>query len=85
MKADHLDDPRYRFIAIPVWDENENSNFEFEHEDKYTHDIQADWFNQDFCVFKHQWRRKGWRSLPINYGIIVACCRMENPTMFCFL
>lgn len=42
MKADHADDPRYRFIAIPVWDENEQSNFEFDHEDKYTHDsIQA--------------------------------------------
>lgn len=36
MEADHGDDPRYRFIAIPVWDENEVSNFEYEHPDRYT-------------------------------------------------
>lgn len=36
MKDDHADDPRYKFIAIPVWDENEVSNFEFEHPDRYT-------------------------------------------------
>ena len=28
MEAEHGDDPRYKFIAIPVWDENEQSNFE---------------------------------------------------------
>ena len=32
----HGDDPRYTFIAIPVWDENEESNFEYEHQDRYT-------------------------------------------------
>lgn len=36
MKADHEGDPRYKFIAIPVWDENEESNFEYEHPDRYT-------------------------------------------------
>ena len=36
MKADHENDSRYKYIAIPVWDENEKSNFEFEHEDRYT-------------------------------------------------
>jgi predicted phage terminase large subunit-like protein len=36
MKAEHEGDPRYRFIAIPVWDENEQSNFEYEHPDRYT-------------------------------------------------
>lgn len=36
MKSEHEGDPRYQFIAIPVWDEHENSNFEFEHPDRYT-------------------------------------------------
>lgn len=36
MKADHEDDPRYTFIAIPVWDEDEHSNFLYDHPDRYT-------------------------------------------------
>ena len=36
MKAEHEGDPRYKFIAIPVEDENGESNFEFEHPDRYT-------------------------------------------------
>ena len=36
MKAEHEGDPAYKFIAIPVWDENEQSNFEYEHPDRYT-------------------------------------------------
>lgn len=36
MEAEHEDDPRYSFISIPVWDENEVSNFEYEHPDRYT-------------------------------------------------
>ncbi len=36
MRAEHEDDPRYRFIRIPVWDENEVSNFEYDHPDNYT-------------------------------------------------
>lgn len=35
-KVEHDGDPRYRFIAIPVWDENEQSNFEYKHPDRYT-------------------------------------------------
>lgn len=38
MESDHDGDPRYRFIAIPVWDETEASNFEYEHPDRYTSD-----------------------------------------------
>jgi len=56
MKADHGDDPRYRFIAIPVWDENEESNFEYEHPDRYTtekiRDIKNTIDSADFeCLF----------------------------------
>lgn len=36
MFAEHEDDPRYRFIAIPVMDEDGESNFEYEHPDRYT-------------------------------------------------
>lgn len=35
-KEKYGDDPRYHFIAIPVWDENRHSNFEYEHPDRYT-------------------------------------------------
>ena len=56
MEADHEGDPRYRFIAIPVWDENEVSNFEYEHPDRYTtekiRDIKATLDPADFeCLF----------------------------------
>lgn len=36
MKAEREGDPAYKFIALPVWDENEQSNFEYEHPDRYT-------------------------------------------------
>ena len=56
MEADHEGDPRYRFIAIPVWDENEESNFEYEHPDRYTtekiRDIKNTIDSADFeCLF----------------------------------
>lgn len=56
MKQEHEDDPRYTFIAIPVWDENENSNFEYDHPDRYTaakiRDIKATIDSADFeCLY----------------------------------
>ena len=56
MENDHEGDPRYKFIAIPVWDENEVSNFEYEHPDRYTtekiRDIKATIDSADFeCLF----------------------------------
>ena len=56
METDHGDDPRYKFIAIPVWDENEVSNFEYDHPDRYTtekiRDIKATIDSADFeCLF----------------------------------
>ena len=35
-KAEHEGDPRYRFIAIPVKDENGHSNFYYDHPDRYS-------------------------------------------------
>ena len=56
MEAEHGDDKRYCFIAIPVWDENEVSNFEYEHPDRYTtekiRDIKNTIDSADFeCLF----------------------------------
>lgn len=56
MEAEHGDDPRYRFISIPVWNEDEESNFEYEHPDRYTtekiRDIKASLDSADFeCLF----------------------------------
>lgn len=39
IKAIHENDSRYRFIAIPVEDENGHSNFEYDHPDRYTDDV----------------------------------------------
>ena len=56
METEHGDDPRYCFISIPVWDENEQSNFEYEHPDRYTtekiRDIKNTIDSADFeCLF----------------------------------
>ena len=56
MEEEHGDDPRYTFIAIPVWDENEESNFEYDHPDRYTtekiRDIKNTIDSADFeCLF----------------------------------
>lgn len=56
MEAKHGGNPQYRFIAIPVWDENEVSNFEYEHPDRYTaekiRDIKSTIDPADFeCLF----------------------------------
>lgn len=36
MMSEHENDPRYEFVCIPVWDENEHSNFLYDHPDRYT-------------------------------------------------
>lgn len=36
IEREHKDDPRYKFIKIPVWDENHESNFNYKHPDRYT-------------------------------------------------
>ncbi len=56
MESEHGEDPRYQFISIPVWDENEVSNFEYEHPDRYTsekiRDIKNTIDSADFeCLF----------------------------------
>lgn len=71
MEADHGDDPRYKFIAIPVWDENEVSNFEYEHPDRYTtakiRDIKNTIDSADFeCLFMQHGIEKEGLAFPAD-------------------
>jgi predicted phage terminase large subunit-like protein len=71
MKAEHDGDPRYRFITIPVWDENEVSNFEYEHPDRYTtekiRDIKATIDSADFeCLFMQHGIEKEGLAFPAD-------------------
>lgn len=75
MKAEHEGDPRYRFITIPVWDENEQSNFEYDHPDHYTtekiRDIKNTIDSADFeCLFMQHGVEKEGLGFPadsLNY------------------
>ena len=71
MEAEHGDDPRYKFIAIPVWDESEISNFEYEHPDRYTtekiRDIKATIDSTDFeCLFMQHGIEKEGLAFPAD-------------------
>ena len=67
----HEGDPRYTFIAIPVWDENEQSNFEYDHPDRYTtekiRDIKATIDSADFeCLFMQHGIEKEGLAFPAD-------------------
>ena len=67
----HFDDPRYTFISIPVWDENEVSNFEYEHPDRYTtekiRDIKNTIDSADFeCLFMQHGIEKEGLAFPAD-------------------
>ena len=71
MKAEHGSDPRYKFIAIPVWDENQISNFEYEHPDRYTtekiRDIKNTIDSADFeCLFMQHGIEKEGLAFPAD-------------------
>ena len=71
MEDAHGDDPRYTFIAIPVWDENEQSNFEYDHPDRYTtekiRDIKATIDSADFeCLFMQHGIEKEGLAFPAD-------------------
>ena len=71
MQDAHGDDPRYTFISIPVWDENEVSNFEYEHPDRYTtekiRDIKATIDSADFeCLFMQHGIEKEGLAFPAD-------------------
>jgi predicted phage terminase large subunit-like protein len=67
----HIDDPRYTFISIPVWDENEVSNFEYDHPDRYTtekiRDIKNNLDSADFeCLFMQHGIEKEGLAFPAD-------------------
>ena len=69
MQDAHIDDPRYTFISIPVWDENEVSNFEYDHPDRYTtekiRDIKNTIDSADFeCLFMQHGIEKEGLAFP---------------------
>lgn len=69
MQADHEGDDRYRFIAIPIMDENGESNFEYEHPDNYTKEkimqIKASLDPVDFsCLYMQKGIEKEGLALP---------------------
>lgn len=71
MQDAHGDDPRYTFISIPVWDENEQSNFEYEHPDRYTtekiRDIKNTIDSADFeCLFMQHGIEKEGLAFPAD-------------------
>lgn len=71
MEDAHGDDPRYTFISIPVWDENEVSNFEYEHPDRYTtekiRDIKNTIDSADFeCLFMQHGIEKEGLAFPAD-------------------
>lgn len=71
MQEEHTDDPRYTFISIPVWDENEVSNFEYDHPDRYTtekiRDIRDTIDSADFeCLFMQHGIEKEGLAFPAD-------------------
>lgn len=91
MKADHGDDPRYKFIAIPVWDENEISNFEYEHPDRYTtekiRDIKNTIDSADFeCLFmQHGIEKEGLAFAADNLKYYNGVLPDGEPDNICFV
>ena len=71
MQAEHEGDPRYQFIAIPVEDENGESNFEYEHPDRYTkekiQDIKRNLDPVDYsCLFMQRGIEKEGLAFPAD-------------------
>mgnify|MGYP003292368427 CR=1 FL=1 len=92
MKAEHDGDPRYRFIAIPVWDENEQSNFEYEHPDRYTTEkirtIKSDLDPVDFsCLYMQKGIEKEGLAFPYDelqyYNGVLPGDEPDNILFFC--
>lgn len=92
MEDSHGDDPRYCFISIPVWDENEVSNFEYDHPDRYTtekiRDIKATIDSADFeCLFMQHGIEKEGLAFPSDglnyYNGVLPETEPDNIMFFC--
>lgn len=72
MRRKHEDDPRYKFIILPVCDEAGHSNFEYDHPDNYTDkkiaDIKATIDPVDFsCLYLQQGIQKEGLAFPADF------------------
>lgn len=92
MKAEHEGDPRYRFIAIPVCDENGHSNFLYEHPDNYTDEkiaeIRAEMDPVDFsCLYMQQGIQKEGLAFQADtlsyYNGVLPPVEPDKRTFFC--
>ena len=84
--------PRYSFISIPVWDENEQSNFEYEHPDRYTTEkikqIKHDLDPVDFsCLFMQRGIEKEGLAFPADdlqyFNGVLPDGEPDNVLFFC--
>lgn len=91
MRSEHEGDPRYKFIAIPVWNEDEQSNFEFDHPDNYTakriYDIKASLDPVDFsCLYLQRPIEKEGLAFPYDqlkyYNGVLPDGEPDNIIMF---
>lgn len=91
-KKKHGNDPRYKFIAIPAWDENEQSNFEYEHPDRYTAEkirkIKEDLDPVDFsCLYLQRGIAKEGLAFPYDemqyYNGVLPGEEPDNVFFFC--
>lgn len=92
MKSEHDGDPRYRFIAIPVWDDDEVSNFEYEHPDRYTteriREIKGNLDPVDFsCLFMQRGIEREGLAFPYDalnyYNGVLPGDEPDNILFFC--
>jgi len=92
MKAEHEGDPRYRFIALPVCDEEGHSNFLYDHPDNYTDEkiaeIRASMDPVDFsCLYMQQGiQKEGLAFRPDEmryYNGVLPPVEPDKKTFFC--
>ena len=92
MQSKYADDSRYRFIAIPVWDENRESNFCYEHPDRYTNerirDLEESLDPVDFsCLYMQRGIDKEGQAFPVDqlcyYNGVLPDCEPDNVAFYC--
>lgn len=92
MKAEHEGDDRYRFIAIPVEDEYGESNFEYEHPDRYNKERIAELKHSldpvDFaCLYMQEGMEKEGLAFPVEqmqfYNGVLPDEEPDNITFWC--
>lgn len=92
MRRQHENDPRYRFIILPVCDENGHSNFEYDHPDNYTdkkiEDIKATIDPVDFsCLYMQKGIQKEGLAFPVDslqtYNGVLPEGEPDNILFYC--